>query len=114
MRSLGLFRLEKRRLRGDLIAVFNIFTRGSKGAEVIKCLSLVTTDRTGEIKLCQGMFRVNFRKSSTSRGWLGAGTGSPGKLVTAPTLAELKKLLDNTVRHMVRFLRCPVQGQELD
>lgn len=45
LRSLGLFRLEKKRLRADVTGVFNIFTRGRGGAGS-HLFALVTSDRT--------------------------------------------------------------------
>lgn len=46
--------------------------------------------------------------------WLDTGTGSPGKRPEHQALPELSKSLDNTLRHWVGFLGCPVQGQQLD
>ena len=45
LRSLGLFSLEKSRLKGDLITVYNFVMGGSRGGGA-DLLSLVTTHRT--------------------------------------------------------------------
>ncbi|KAK4831272.1 hypothetical protein QYF61_016742 [Mycteria americana] len=47
LRSLGLFGLEKRRLRGDLIAAYNFLKRGSRGGGA-DLLSLRDLDRLEE------------------------------------------------------------------
>lgn len=59
--ALGLFILQKRRLRGDLTAFYKFLMRQSRGAALISSL---TTDRTqrSRIKLSQGRFRLNIRK----------------------------------------------------
>ena len=58
LRTLGLSSLEKRRLRGDLIALYSFLRRGSRegGADLF---SLGSSDRT---KLHQGMFGLDIRK----------------------------------------------------
>ncbi|KAJ7416735.1 hypothetical protein WISP_69232 [Willisornis vidua] len=63
LRSLGLFSLEKRRLRIDLIAVSSFLVRGREEAGT-DVFFVVTSDMSQGIglKLCQGRFSLDIRK----------------------------------------------------
>jgi len=102
LRSLGLFSLEKRRLRAEPISVYTFLKRGSGGGGA-DLLSLVTSDRTwaNGMKLCQGKFRLDIRKRFLTKRVVGPWNRLPGEVVTAPSLSGFKLCLDNPLSHMV-------------
>ncbi|RMB97865.1 hypothetical protein DUI87_25343 [Hirundo rustica rustica] len=94
LRALGLFSLEKRTLRSDPIVVFKILMKGS--GESGLC-SLVPHDRTqgNGLKLSQGRFRLDIRKSFFSQGMIENWNRLPREVAITPSLIDFKKCLDN-------------------
>jgi len=101
VRSFGLFSLEKRRLRNDLITVYTFLTVGS-GEQGADRLSPVTSNRMqGNImKLCEGKFRLGIRKRFFTERVVGHWNRFPREMVTAPSLSEFKEHLDDAFRQM--------------
>ena len=101
LKTLGLFSLERRRLRGDLIEVYKIM-RGIDRVNGGKLFPPLEMDRTRGhgLRVRGAMYKTNIRGQFFTQRVVGVWNALPSKVVEAGTLGLFKVLLD---RHMTEM-----------
>ena len=102
LRDLGLFSLEKRRLRGDFIVHFQ-YLKGDYKQEGNQLFTRVDGDRTrgNGFKLKEGRFRLDVRRKFFTKRVVRCWNRLPKEVVGAPSLEVFKTGLDGALGTLV-------------
>ncbi|KFQ81142.1 hypothetical protein N335_03186, partial [Phaethon lepturus] len=102
LRQLGLFTLEKRSLRGDLIAAFQ-YLKGAykKDGDILFIRACSGRRRRNGFKLKEGRFRLDRRKKFFTIRVVRHWHRLPREVVDAPSLATFKVRLDGALSNLV-------------
>jgi len=101
---LGLFSLEKRRLRGDLVAAFQ-YLKGTYRKDGENIISKTRCDRTRSngFKLREGRFRLDIRKKFFMIRVVKLLNGLPREVVEALSLETFKARLDGALTNLIQL-----------
>uniref|UniRef100_A0A8D0DXF8 Reverse transcriptase domain-containing protein n=1 Tax=Salvator merianae TaxID=96440 RepID=A0A8D0DXF8_SALMN len=101
LKELGMFSLQKRRLRGDMIAVYK-YLKGCHSAEGSDLFSLAQgRTRSNGMKLQGKRFRLDVRKNFMTVRTINQWNRLPQEVVSSPSMEVFKRRLDGHLSGMV-------------